>query len=1012
MENPNGIEPSNVVTSPAVVGLDAANHGGRPPDNSMCVDTPTPIECPRSPISAEGSNNNKKDSVSVRLVSDIAMGDGGLTQFRALGGEDSLVHGPRVGEATVGANIRQENLTFRDKLLSNTTKNLTPTSLAELDVVVRSEDVRLGGSNTLPEIQFSDRIHEEIDAKLACSLVIRLLGRSIGYQAMLNRIHVLWKPRGEFSLTDLDNVYYLVRFADEIDFHNNVYPSQIVAWVRLPNLPYRYYTKSLFRHIEAATGKFVRVDYKTAKGKRIGNPRKDVGDVNSVSGKNVVPGSQFATLVDVSNSVVHVEGSDPTSNDRRMASMSLAAEDNLVGVSHSPSSRPRVHGVTNGVGSDGDIVAQHLNGSLLIQDPLVEKTKSGNERSKVSLGTSVRVASQARVVAAKSALNVDKHAAIQVLDLTHNLGPRVGKGRILPYSLRGGISKPVTNEPEVGLSNLMEDLTNAENLERSKVGVSSSDGVGDGDSGALDRGFNRSFKLLVRRRKLEIVIVMEPRISGNAADKFIRRTGFNCSYKVEAHGFAGGIWVLWKESITIDVLAVSNQYVHCFCSSSGEAVNFFVAFVYASPNAVKRRGLWPQLEALRPDNEAAWVIGRDLNVIGSSLERQGGAHNRVQACRYLCDFMLDSGLLDMGFTVYHLVKFGSDHRPILLDTCPHVAATGNRPFRYIAAWNKHPDFASFFKGVWSDSASMDQNVSLFQQRSHMWNSEVFGHVGRRKKQLLDRIKGVELALENSGNSYLLMLEDDLKRELDSMLSQEESLWYQKARTQWIENGDHNTTFFHMATTVRNRHNHIHMLRLDDGSWCDDHAQLKAHAIKFFQKLFTSEQDHQRVWDLTSSFFQFRASDVCSPSVMVADMVSVSDDWDWSRISPLLPPEIRDRIADVQPPQVGLGAEAPEWCWTDTRQFTSSSAYFLLSDMDSGSSDNFLKKVWGLPIPQRVRTFLWITLHNHNLTNVERYRCHLAPPAICDICGYHTEDMDHILRHCVVARGIWTRVIRP
>ncbi|KAK9031799.1 hypothetical protein V6N11_056087 [Hibiscus sabdariffa] len=275
MQNPNSIEPSNVVIFPIAVGLDAANHGGLPPDNSMCVDIPTSIECPRSPMSADGSHINKKDSVLVRPVSDIAMGDGG---------------------------------------------------------------------------------------------------------------------------------------------------------------------------------------------------------------------SQFATLVDIPDSKVHVEGSDPTSYDRRMASMSLASKDNLVGVSRSPSSRNRVHGVTNGVGSDGDVVAEHLNGSSLIQDQLAVNKKSDNERSKVSLGTSVRVASQGRVVAAKSSLNANKHVAVQVLDSTLNPGPRVGKGRIFPSSLRGGISKPVTKKPvgthssknmgpkqakrddrhssssslAAGLSNLMEDLTNAE----------------------------------------------------------------------------------------------------------------------------------------------------------------------------------------------------------------------------------------------------------------------------------------------------------------------------------------------------------------------------------------------------------------------------------------------------------------------------------------------------------------------------------------------------------------------
>ncbi|KAK8660248.1 hypothetical protein V6N13_051181 [Hibiscus sabdariffa] len=322
MQNPNSIEPSNVVIFPIAVGLDAANHGGLPPDNSMCVDIPTSIECPRSPMSADGSHINKKDSVLEVC---------GIT--------------PPTG-----------------------------TSVAEVTITRNPED--------------------------------------------------LYGP-----------------------------------WMQVSNRQCR-----------------------------IGDPHKDVGDVNAVMGKNVVSGSQFATLVDIPDSKVHVEGSDPTSYDRRMASMSLASKDNLVGVSRSPSSRNRVHGVTNGVGSDGDVVAEHLNGSSLIQDQLAVNKKSDNERSKVSLGTSVRVASQGRVVAAKSSLNANKHVAVQVLDSTLNPGPRVGKGRIFPSSLRGGISKPVTKKPvgthssknmgpkqakrddrhssssslAAGLSNLMEDLTNAE----------------------------------------------------------------------------------------------------------------------------------------------------------------------------------------------------------------------------------------------------------------------------------------------------------------------------------------------------------------------------------------------------------------------------------------------------------------------------------------------------------------------------------------------------------------------
>ncbi|KAL4303172.1 hypothetical protein GQ457_10G004290 [Hibiscus cannabinus] len=104
----------------------------------------------------------------------------------------------------------------------------------------------------------------------------------------------MWNPLGEIQLIDLDNEYFLVRFAKEEDYvhvltgepwvvygsyltvqpwsrnfsTNSEYPERIMVWVRLPKLPYRYYTKSLFRYIANAIGQVVRIDYNTEDGKR------------------------------------------------------------------------------------------------------------------------------------------------------------------------------------------------------------------------------------------------------------------------------------------------------------------------------------------------------------------------------------------------------------------------------------------------------------------------------------------------------------------------------------------------------------------------------------------------------------------------------------------------------------------------------------------------------------------------------------------------------------------------
>ncbi|KAE8717060.1 hypothetical protein F3Y22_tig00110065pilonHSYRG00307 [Hibiscus syriacus] len=94
---------------------------------------------------------------------------------------------------------------------------------------------------------------QSIDEKLSNLVVICLLGKKIGYRALLNRIQVLWKLVGEMQLVDLDNEYFIARITQR----------RLLVWVRLPGLPYHYYTRSLLRTIARIFGDIVQIDYNT-----------------------------------------------------------------------------------------------------------------------------------------------------------------------------------------------------------------------------------------------------------------------------------------------------------------------------------------------------------------------------------------------------------------------------------------------------------------------------------------------------------------------------------------------------------------------------------------------------------------------------------------------------------------------------------------------------------------------------------------------------------------------------
>ena len=59
-----------------------------------------------------------------------------------------------------------------------------------------------------------------------------------------------------------------------------------------------------------------------------------------------------------------------------------------------------------------------------------------------------------------------------------------------------------------------------------------------------------------------------------------------------------------------------------------------------------------------------------------------------------------------------------------------------------------------------------------------------------------------------------------KGELNDLLEKEEAYWLQRSRTEWLRDGDKNTTFFHAQVSQRKRRNNIKGLMDGEGNWCE------------------------------------------------------------------------------------------------------------------------------------------------------------------------------------------------
>lgn len=268
------------------------------------------------------------------------------------------------------------------------------------------------------------------------------------------------------------------------------------------------------------------------------------------------------------------------------------------------------------------------------------------------------------------------------------------------------------------------------------------------------------------------------------------------------------------------------------------------------------------LANLRGRCNRLWLALGDLNEVCSPSEVVGGEFSAARASHML-DMMDACNFIDLGFTgtkftwecrvngrrtvakrldralgdvawrflfpeafVEHLAQVHSDHTPLLLRCHVHAGERTTRPFRFQAAWVSHPSFEELVDEAWQrEESTILGRLQNVQVAVSDFNKTVFGNIHRRKRRVEMRLQGLQQEMDWRNSESLARLEITLQKEYGEVLHQEEMLWYQKSRENWVHFGDRNTKFFHAQTIVRRKRNKIHGLYVEDGTWCTDPVGL-------------------------------------------------------------------------------------------------------------------------------------------------------------------------------------------
>ncbi|XP_016675437.2 uncharacterized protein [Gossypium hirsutum] len=183
----------------------------------------------------------------------------------------------------------EKSISWRDMLVGQPSKDTLIDLEENDDLNILDGDIQKTVVDGVPSISFSERIHKILIQGMENTVILKLLGRNIGFSVLQNKLYNLWRPSAPLHMMDIENGYFLVKFQNKLDCERalaegpwiifgqyltvqpwtiafdptQAYPSVVMAWIRFPGLPGYLYNHKIITEIGEMVGKVVKLDMNT-----------------------------------------------------------------------------------------------------------------------------------------------------------------------------------------------------------------------------------------------------------------------------------------------------------------------------------------------------------------------------------------------------------------------------------------------------------------------------------------------------------------------------------------------------------------------------------------------------------------------------------------------------------------------------------------------------------------------------------------------------------------------------
>ncbi|KAA3472611.1 reverse transcriptase [Gossypium australe] len=324
----------------------------------------------------------------------------------------------------------------------------------------------------------------------------------------------------------------------------------------------------------------------------------------------------------------------------------------------------------------------------------------------------------------------------------------------------------------------------------------------------------RRLRYMLKQHNPNLVFFMETKINDKRMERIRKRSGFVNGIDVGAEGSKGGLCLAWREEVNVSLRTFSKSHIDVLIEDNNIRAEWRFTGFYGSPYATDQHASWPLLRELGQEQSFLWLVSGDFNEILYSFEKSGGQPREERRMAAFRETLDACHLMDLGFQ----------------GICPR--------FKFKAWWTLEESFEIEVKKSWeSSNGSISEKLERLQTSLTSWASSIKKGIDGLKKKLT---KELETLLNNERNNETMARLIDTRIHLNMEIDKDEMYWEQRARVNWLQLGNKNTTFFHKYASARRKVKTINGLEAADGQEVTDESGINEVASKYVQDLFSSK----------------------------------------------------------------------------------------------------------------------------------------------------------------------------